>query len=84
MDIKDRKKEIIVAVESTNDKELIEEIFELIHPEEGTENVEIDSLPLELQAKITKALDDYKAGNYIMHEQMKQKGNLQINGHNNL
>ena len=37
------------------------------------ENVNVKKLPPELQQKINKSLEDYKSGNYITHEEMKQK-----------
>lgn len=73
MDIKDRKNNIIQALQSTNDEQLIDEVYELLHPNEALEVIGIDRLPAELQNKITQALDDYKNGRYITHEQMKQK-----------
>ncbi len=44
-----------------------------MHPNKSIENVPISSLPDEVKDKITQALDDYKNGRYITHEQMKQK-----------
>ena len=73
MRMPDKKQEIIEALQSSTDEQLIEEVYELLHPNEAIENVSIDSLPIELQNKLTRALDDYKKGNYISHNQMKQK-----------
>ncbi len=73
MNTTDKKREIIQALQSTNDEQLIEEVYELLHPDEAVENISVSSLPIELQSKITRALDDYKKGNYITHSQMKQK-----------
>lgn len=73
MNTTDRKKEIIQTLQSSNDEQLIEEVYELLHPNEAVENIEISDLPGELQNKIHRALDDYKNGHYITHEEMKQK-----------
>lgn len=40
----------------------------MLHPESSVENINMQELPGEVQQKITKALDDYKSGNYITHE----------------
>ncbi len=73
MDTKDKKKDIIQTLQSTNDVQLIEDVYELLYPNEAIENLSIENLPEELQIKITRALDDYKNGKYISHDQMKQK-----------
>ena len=43
------------------------------HFKSAVENITIQELSGELQQKISKALADYKSGNYITHEKMKQK-----------
>ena len=48
-------------------------IYDMLHPEETIENINLQELPGELQQKINKALEDYKTENYITHQQMKQK-----------
>lgn len=73
MNTTDRKREIIQTLQSSNDEQLIEEVYELLHPNEAVENIAISNLPDELQNKIHSALDDYKNGRYITHEEMKQK-----------
>ncbi len=73
MNTTDRKKEIIQTLQSSNDEQLIEEVYELLHPNEAVENIAISDMPDELQNKIHRALDDYKNGRYITHEEMKQK-----------
>lgn len=75
MDIKNKKKMIIQKIESATEQQLIEEIYEVLFPDEEIKNIPIDNLPKELQNKISRALDDYKSGRYITHEQMKQKVN---------
>lgn len=73
MDTKHKKKDIIQTLQSTNDAQLIEDVYELLYPNEAIENMSIKNLPEELQIKINRALDDYKSGRYISHDQMKQK-----------
>ena len=73
MSIKDKKENIIHELQLTTDEKLIDEVYELLNPSTAIEDVQIDSLPEELQSKINRALDDYKNGRYITHEQMKQK-----------
>lgn len=73
MDTKHKKKDIIHILQSTNDAQLIEDVYELLYPNEAIENMSIENLPEELQIKINRALDDYKSGRYISHDQMKQK-----------
>ncbi len=73
MNTTDKKREIIHALQASNDEQLIEEVYELLHPNEAVENVSISDLPHESQNKISIALDEYKNGRYITHERMKQK-----------
>ncbi len=73
MDKKDKKEDILQKLQSTTDEQLIEEIYELLNPNEAIESVSMCDLPDELRIKINRALDDYQNGRYITHEQMKQK-----------
>ncbi len=73
MGTNDKKNEIIQTLQSTNDEQLIEEVYELLYPHEAVENISIENLPGELQNKIARALDDYKNGRYITHDQLKHK-----------
>ncbi len=73
MDTKDKKEDIIQTIQSTSDEQLIEEVYELLHTNESIENISTENLPQELQTKIRRALDDYKNGSYITHNQMKEK-----------
>ncbi len=73
MDTKDKKKDIIQTLQTTNDEELIQEVYELLYPNAAIEEFSIESLPQELQTKVKRAIDDYKNGRYITHTQMKQK-----------
>lgn len=75
MDINNKKEMIIQKIESTTRQQLIEEVYDVLFPDKEIENISIDNLPKELQNKISRALDDYKSGQYITHEQMKQKVN---------
>jgi len=69
----DKKEDILQRLQSTTDEQLIEDVYELVHADEEVKSIQISSLPPELQNKITRALDDYKNGRYITHDQMKQK-----------
>jgi hypothetical protein len=73
MDILSKKEEILQTLQSTTDEQLIEDVYELIHANDEIKSIRISSLPPELQNKITRAIDHYKNGRYISHEQMKQK-----------
>lgn len=73
MELIDKKTNIILTIQSTDDEQLIEEVYDLLHPDEAVENIDINNLPEDLQMKLSRALDDYKAGRYVSHEQMKQK-----------
>ncbi len=69
----DKKRKIIQVVQSSDDEQLIEEVYEMLHPEEAMENVDVTKLPVELQNKISRAMDDYRNGRFITHDQMKKK-----------
>ena len=73
MDTKDKKQEIIQTLQTSNDEELIQEVYELLYPNAAIEEFAIESLPQELQTKVKLAIDDYKNGRYVTHTQMKQK-----------
>lgn len=75
MDINNKKEMIIQKIESTTRQQLIEEVYDVLFPDEEIKNIPVENLPKELQNKISRALDDYKSGRYITHEQMKQKVN---------
>ncbi|HEU5366729.1 MAG TPA: hypothetical protein VFU62_14420 [Hanamia sp.] len=73
MDIINKKEEILQTLRFTKDEQLIEDVYQLIHADEQIKNISISDLPQELQNKISRALDDYRNGRYISHEQMKEK-----------
>ena len=73
MNTKDKKTEVLELLTQTNDSGLIDEVYEVLHPEGAVENINPEELSTELQQKINKAFDDYKSGNYITHDEMKQK-----------
>ncbi|MDE3184069.1 MAG: hypothetical protein KGM16_11690 [Bacteroidota bacterium] len=73
MNTKDKKEEILQKLRSTTDEQLIEEVYELLNPSAVIEDIPVNKLPQELQNKISRALDDFKNGRYITHDQMKQK-----------
>lgn len=73
MNIDAKKSQVLQTLSSTKDKGLIEEVYELLYPAQAVNEVDMQKLPKPLQQKITKALEDYKSGNYITHQQMKEK-----------
>ncbi|MEO6734133.1 MAG: hypothetical protein ABIN01_23125 [Ferruginibacter sp.] len=73
MNIDEKKKEVLALLSTTNDPALIEEVYDMLHIPETIDQVNVEQLPSPLREKINKALDDYKTGNYITHEEMKQK-----------
>lgn len=73
MNFKDKKSELLEMLSQTNDSNLIDEVYDILHPETIIENIDTAALSSELQQKINNAFEDYKIGNYITHEQMKQK-----------
>ena len=73
MNTRDKKTELLELLNKTNDSALIDEVYEILHPETTLEEINVSELPDELRQKINKAMEDYKSGNYITHDQMKQK-----------
>jgi predicted nuclease of predicted toxin-antitoxin system len=73
MNISDKRTEVLELLRQTNDSALIDEVYDILHPEATLENINIRNLPDELRQKLNKALEDYQSGNYITHEEMKQK-----------
>lgn len=73
MDTEKMKLEIIRTLQSTSDENLIDEVYALLNPDESIKEIQMENMPVDLQNKITRALDDYKNGRYITQEQMKQK-----------
>ena len=73
MNSHDKKTEVLELLSQTNDSAIIDEVYEILHPAAAVENINMEELPGELQQKINRALGDYKSGNYITHEDMKQK-----------
>lgn len=73
MNTYNKKEDILQKLQLTTDEQLIEEIYELFYPNEAIKSIPVIDLPGELQNKINRALEDYKNGRYITHEQMKQK-----------
>jgi hypothetical protein len=72
MSIKDKKEVILQKIQSTNDEQLIEEVYELLCPNEAIENIAVSDLPEELQIKLNRALGDYRNARYITHDQMQK------------
>lgn len=73
MNISEKKQDIINSIQNTNDELLIDEMYNLLHNEDEIKNIELNEVPVELQAKLSRAINDYKQGRYITNEQMKQK-----------
>ena len=73
MTIHDKKKEVLALLSSTNDGAVIEEVYALLHDIEKINDIAINELPIPLQTKIEKAIEDYKTGNYITQDEMKHK-----------
>lgn len=73
MNFQDKKTEVLELLSQTNDSNLIDEVYEILQPAAAVENIDTEKLAAELQQKINKALDDYKSGNYITHEEMKSR-----------
>ena len=73
MNIDDKKREVMSLLSNTDDPSIIEEIYDILHIPETIDQINAEHLSAQLQEKINKALDDYKTGNYITHEKMKQK-----------
>lgn len=74
MSISDKKADIIKILDHVNDEDLINEVYALLHSESNTlEKFDIKDFPPALQTKLNKAIEDYKSGNYINHELMKEK-----------
>ncbi len=73
MTIQDKKKQVLALLSNTNDSTLIEEVFDILQPYVSINEVDIEQLPNQLQLKIKRAFEDYKNGNYITHETIKEK-----------
>ncbi len=73
MNTNEKKAEVIELLNQTNDTALIDEVYEILHPEKAIKQISSSNLPGDLKDKINKALTDYESGNYISHEEMKQK-----------
>jgi hypothetical protein len=48
-------------------------VYGLLDNEEIVEELQLDKLPADLQQKLNRALEDYKSGNYIIYQQMKER-----------
>lgn len=68
-----RKQRCWNCLSKQNDSTLIDEVYDIPRPETTLENIDVKNLPAKLQQKINKALEGYRSGNYITHEEMKQK-----------
>ncbi len=73
MDTIDKKSIVIKTIQNTTDANVIAEVYDVLYPEETFTNVMMEDLPEDLQVKLNRAINDYKSGNYISNEQMKEK-----------
>lgn len=73
MNMTDKRKDIITALQSTNDEQLIEDIYQILNLEKSIEEIDMHSLPQHLQQKLETAIADYHDGRYISNNEMKQK-----------
>lgn len=73
MNISEKKADIINALQQNNNEDLINEVYALLHTDQSIESIITDELPLDLKNKLVKAIEDYRSGRYITHEQMQQK-----------
>jgi len=64
---------VLDLLKKINDSSLIEEVYNLLHHDLVIEEISLFQMPVRLQQKINNAVDDYKTGNYITHDQMKKK-----------
>lgn len=73
MDTRDKKNEVLELLSKTNDSSIVDEVYDILHPEAAITEAGTEQLPEPLLLKINKAFEDYKSGNYITHDEMKQK-----------
>ena len=73
MNITEKKQRIIKGIESTNDEVLINEMYDLLDTENVIESIKPGELSEDLKTKLSHAIEDYKQGRYITHEQIKEK-----------
>lgn len=73
METIDKKSIVLKTIQNTTDENIIEEVYDVLYPEEAITNVMMEDLPNDLQVKLNRAINDYKTGNYISNEQMKEK-----------
>jgi hypothetical protein len=63
----------LALLSNTNDTTLIDEVYDMLHSADAIDEINIQQLPEPLREKVNKAIDDYKTGKYITHDEMKQK-----------
>lgn len=73
MNITEKKQRIIDEISNSNDESLISEMYDLLEADDTIRSIEPMEMPQELQIKLSRALEDYRQGRYITHEQMKEK-----------
>ena len=73
MTFHDIRKQVLALLGTTTDCAVIEEVYALVNDRETINSIAINKLPILLQTKIEKAMEDYKTGNYITQDEMKKK-----------
>ena len=56
MNTHDKKIEVLELLSQTNDSSLIDDVYDMLHPEAAIENINLQELSSELQQKINKAI----------------------------
>ena len=69
----EKKQALLQTLASINDESIIDELYEVLHPQEGITAIDKEKLPKELLSKLNKGMTDFQNGNYITNEQMKEK-----------
>jgi hypothetical protein len=73
MNTLEKKQALLQTLASINDESIIDELYEVLHPEKRISEIDKEKLPQELQSKLNKGMKDFNEGNYITNEQMKEK-----------
>lgn len=69
----EKKQALLQTLSSIDDESVIDELYEILHPEGGIVSIDKENLPKELQSKLNRGIQDFSSGNYITNEQMKEK-----------
>ena len=69
----EKKQALLQTLALINDESIIDELYEVLHPQEGIISIDREQLPQELQSKLNRGIQDSNIENYITNEQMKEK-----------